>query len=57
MRSTLQLYTPGADYVVLDILRAVRYFGGDLRVESTEGIGTDAFLYLPRLQDEHEALA
>ena len=33
------------------------HFGGDLRCESTEGIGTDAFVYLPRLQDEQEALA
>lgn len=33
-----------------------RYFGGDLRLESTEGIGTDAFVYLSRLEDEQEAV-
>jgi pyruvate dehydrogenase kinase 2/3/4 len=26
-----------------------RYFGGDLRIMSMEGYGTDNFIYLPRL--------
>ncbi|KAJ1505171.1 hypothetical protein HMI54_006202 [Coelomomyces lativittatus] len=33
-----------------------RYFGGDLRLISMEGYGTDVYLYLRRLSDSEEAL-
>ena len=39
----------------LPISRAhARYFGGDLEIISMEGYGTDAFLYLSRIQDHTE---
>lgn len=33
-----------------------RYFGGDLRLLSMEGYGTDAYLHLSRLSDTEEPL-
>jgi signal transduction histidine kinase len=33
-----------------------RYFGGDLRLISMEGYGTDAYLHLSRLSDSEESL-
>jgi pyruvate dehydrogenase kinase 2/3/4 len=33
-----------------------RYFGGDLRLISMEGYGTDAYLHLARLSDNEEPL-
>ncbi|KAL1512086.1 hypothetical protein AB1Y20_005358 [Prymnesium parvum] len=33
-----------------------RYFGGELNIMSMEGYGTDAFLYLPRLNNRAEPL-
>ena len=33
-----------------------RYFGGDLRLISMEGYGTDAYLHLSRLSDSEEPL-
>ena len=41
----------------LPISRAhARYFGGDLQIMSMEGYGTDAFLYLSRLNHHDEPL-
>ncbi|KAJ2423728.1 [Pyruvate dehydrogenase (acetyl-transferring)] kinase isozyme 2, partial [Coemansia sp. RSA 2524] len=34
-----------------------RYFGGDLKLISMEGYGTDAYLHLSRLSDNEEPLA
>ena len=33
-----------------------RYFGGDLRLISMEGYGTDAYLHLSKLSDNEEPL-
>ncbi|KAJ1923367.1 [Pyruvate dehydrogenase (acetyl-transferring)] kinase isozyme 2, partial [Tieghemiomyces parasiticus] len=33
-----------------------RYFGGDLKLISMEGYGTDAYLHLSRLSDSAEPL-
>jgi len=33
-----------------------RYFGGDITITSMEGFGTDAYLHIPRLGTNCEAL-